>query len=169
MSMNIVLLEPEMPANTGNIGRTCVATGTKLHLIKPLGFEITDKMVKRAGLDYWPHLNYEVYENFEDFLEKNPDCAGKLYMATTKARHIYTEVAYEPDGYLMFGKESAGIPEEILVKYEEYCMRIPMEYNIRSLNLSNSVAIVLYEALRQHQFAQMELQGHLHRLHWHEE
>ena len=148
MSMNIVLLEPEMPANTGNIGRTCVATGTKLHLIKPLGFEITDKMVKRAGLDYWPHLNYEVYENFEDFLEKNPDCIGKLYM---------------------FGKESAGIPEEILVKYEDYCMRIPMEYNIRSLNLSNSVAIVLYEALRQHQFAQMELQGHLHRLHWHEE
>ena len=137
MSMNIVLLEPEMPANTGNIGRTCVATGTKLHLIKPLGFEITDKMVKRAGLDYWPHLNYEV--------------------------------AYEPDSYLMFGKESAGIPEEILVKYEDYCMRIPMEYNIRSLNLSNSVAIVLYEALRQHQFAQMELQGHLHRLHWHEE
>ena len=169
MSMNIVLLEPEMPANTGNIGRTCVATGTKLHLIKPLGFEITDKMVKRAGLDYWPHLNYEVYENFEDFLEKNPDCIGKLYMATTKARHIYTEVAYEPDSYLMFGKESAGIPEEILVKYEDYCMRIPMEYNIRSLNLSNSVAIVLYEALRQHQFAQMELQGHLHRLHWHEE
>lgn len=159
MSMNIVLLEPEMPANTGNIGRTCVATGTKLHLIKPLGFEITDKMVKRAGLDYWPHLNYEVYENFEDFLEKNPDCIGKLYMATTKARHIYTEVAYEPDSYLMFGKESAGIPEEILVKYEDYCMRIPMEYNIRSLNLSNSVAIVLYEALRQHQFAQMELQG----------
>ena len=153
MSMNIVLLEPEMPANTGNIGRTCVATGTKLHLIKPLGFEITDKMVKRAGLDYWPHLNYEVYENFEDFLEKNPDCIGKLYMATTKARHIYTEVAYEPDSYLMFGKESAGIPEEILVKYEDYCMRIPMEYNIRSLNLSNSVAIVLYEALRQHQFA----------------
>lgn len=159
MSMNIVLLEPEMPANTGNIGRTCVATGTKLHLIKPLGFEITDKMVKRAGLDYWPHLNYEVYENFEDFLEKNPDCIGKLYMATTKARHIYTEVAYEPDSYLMFGKESAGIPEEILVKYEDYCMRIPMEYNIRSLNLSNSVAIVLYEALRQHQFAQMELRG----------
>ena len=169
MSMNIVLLEPEMPANTGNIGRTCVATGTKLHLIKPLGFEITDKMVKRAGLDYWPHLNYEVYENFEDFLEKNPDCIGKLYMATTKARHIYTEVAYEPDSNLMFGKESAGIPEEILVEYEDYCMRIPMEYNIRSLNLSNSVAIVLYEALRQHQFAQMELQGHLHRLHWHEE
>ena len=169
MSMNIVLLEPEMPANTGNIGRTCVATGTKLHLIKPLGFEITDKMVKRAGLDYWPHLNYEVYENFEDFLEKNPDCIGKLYMATTKARHIYTEVAYEPDSYLMFGKESAGIPEEILVKYEDYCMRIPMEYNIRSLNLSNSVAIVLYEALRQNGFEKMNMEGHLHRLHWKDE
>ena len=113
----------------------------------------------------------EVYINpgLLELHEKNPDCIGKLYMATTKARHIYTEVAYEPDSYLMFGKESAGIPEEILVKYEDYCMRIPMEYNIRSLNLSNSVAIVLYEALRQHQFAQMELQGHLHRLHWHEE
>ena len=166
MSMNIVLLEPEMPANTGNIGRTCVATGTKLHLIKPLGFEITDKMVKRAGLDYWPHLNYEVYENFEDFLEKNPDCIGKLYMATTKARHIYTEVAYEPDSYLMFGKESAGIPEEILVDNEETCIRIPMIGDIRSLNLSNSVAIVLYEALRQHNFETMNLEGHLHRLHW---
>ena len=157
-----------MPANTGNIGRTCVATGTKLHLIEPLGFEITDKMVRRAGLDYWPHLNYQVYKNFDDFLEKNPDCVGRLYMATTKARHIYTDVAYEPDSYLMFGKESAGIPEEILVKYEEYCMRIPMDYNIRSLNLSNSVAIVLYEALRQQHFAQMELKGNLHRLHWHE-
>ena len=166
MSMNIVLLEPEMPANTGNIGRTCVATGTKLHLIKPLGFEITDKMVKRAGLDYWPHLNYEVYENFEDFLEKNPDCAGKLYMATTKARHIYTEVAYEPDGYLMFGKESAGIPEDILVKNQETCVRIPMIGDIRSLNLSNSVAIVLYEALRQHNFAHMNLEGHLRNYDW---
>ena len=120
------------------------------------------KIFNRKGEDVIAFIEGKV-------LEKNPDCAGKLYMATTKARHIYTEVAYEPDGYLMFGKESAGIPEEILVKYEDYCMRIPMEYNIRSLNLSNSVAIVLYEALRQHQFAQMELQGHLHRLHWHEE
>ena len=169
MSMNIVLLEPEMPANTGNIGRTCVATGTKLHLIKPLGFEITDKMVKRAGLDYWPHLNYEVYENFEDFLEKNPDCIGKLYMATTKARHIYTEVAYEPDSYLMFGKESAGILEEILVEHKENCVRIPMWGDIRSLNLSNSVAIVLYEALRQNGFEKMNMEGHLHRLHWKDE
>ena len=166
MSMNIVLLEPEMPANTGNIGRTCVATGTKLHLIKPLGFEITDKMVKRAGLDYWPHLNYEVYENFEDFLEKNPDCIGKLYMATTKARHIYTEVAYEPDSYLMFGKESAGIPEEILMEHKDNCVRIPMINEIRSLNLSNSVAIVLYEALRQNHFDHMQLQGQLHNHTW---
>ena len=166
MSMNIVLLEPEMPANTGNIGRTCVATGTKLHLIKPLGFEITDKMVKRAGLDYWPHLNYEVYENFEDFLEKNPDCIGKLYMATTKARHIYTEVAYEPDSYLMFGKESAGIPEEILMEHKDNCVRIPMINEIRSLNLSNSVAIVLYEALRQNHFNHMQLQGQLHNHTW---
>ena len=166
MSMNIVLLEPEMPANTGNIGRTCVATGTKLHLIKPLGFEITDKMVKRAGLDYWPHLNYEVYENFEDFLEKNPDCIGKLYMATTKARHIYTEVAYEPDSYLMFGKESAGIPEEILRDNQETCVRIPMLGETRSLNLSNSVAIILYEAFRQHDFAHLKLDGHLRKYDW---
>lgn len=166
MSMNIVLLEPEMPANTGNIGRTCVATGTKLHLIKPLGFEISDKMLKRAGLDYWPKLDYEVYENFEDFLERNPDCAGKLYMATTKAHKVYTDVAYEPDSYIMFGKESAGIPEEILVEYEQFCVRIPMKMDIRSLNLGNSVGIVLYEALRQQQFAQMELEGELHRLHW---
>ena len=168
MSMNIVLLEPEMPANTGNIGRTCVATGTKLHLIKPLGFEITDKMVKRAGLDYWPHLNYEVYENFEDFLEKNPDCAGKLYMATTKAPAVYTDVKYEPDCYLMFGPESRGIPEEILVEYQETCVRIPMWGDIRSLNLSNSVAVLLYEALRQNGFEKMTMEGHLHRLEWKE-
>lgn len=164
MSMNIVLLEPEMPANTGNIGRTCVATGTKLHLIKPLGFEITDKMVKRAGLDYWPHLNYEVYENFEDFLEKNP--GAKIYMATTKAPKVYTEVQYEPDCYIMFGKESAGIPEEILVNHKEDCVRIPMVGDIRSLNLGNSVAIILYEALRQQNFANMNLEGHLHELSW---
>ena len=165
--LNVVLYEPEIPANTGNIGRTCVATGTRLHLIEPLGFRLNEKALKRAGMDYWKDLDVTTYIDYADFLEKNP--GAKIYMATTKAKKTYTEVAYEPDGYLMFGKESAGIPEEILVKYEDYCMRIPMEYNIRSLNLSNSVAIVLYEALRQHQFAQMELQGHLHRLHWHEE
>ena len=164
MRMNIVLLEPEMPANTGNIGRTCVATGTKLHLIKPLGFEITDKMVKRAGLDYWPHLNYEVYENFEDFLEKNP--GAKIYMASTKAPQTYTEVQYEEDAYIMFGKESGGIPEEILLENQETAIRIPMMNDIRSLNLSNSVAIVLYEALRQHNFDHMQLGGHLTRYEW---
>ena len=165
--LNIVLLEPEIPANTGNIGRTCVATDTKLHLIEPLGFSLSEKALKRAGMDYWKDLDVTTYLDYEDFVEKNPN--AKIYYATTKALKTYTDVQYEEDCYIMFGKESAGIPEEILVKYEDYCMRIPMEYNIRSLNLSNSVAIVLYEALRQHQFAQMELQGHLHRLHCHEE
>lgn len=164
--LNIVLHEPEMPANTGNIGRTCVATGTKLHLIEPLGFQINDKMLKRAGLDYWEHLDYEVYDNFQDFLDKNP--GAKIYMATTKAPTVYSEAVYEPDCYIMFGKESAGIPEEILVDYQETCVRIPMNPEIRSLNLSNSVAVVLYEALRQNGFAGMQMEGALHRLHWHE-
>lgn len=164
--MNVVLHEPEIPANTGNIGRTCTATGTVLHLIKPLGFSLDEKALKRAGLDYWKYLDVRVYENFQDFLEKNPDAKGKLYMATTKGHHTYAEVNYEPDAYIMFGKESAGIPEEILVDYEETAIRIPMNESIRSLNLSNSVAIVLYEALRQNDFLQMELDGHLHRLHW---
>lgn len=164
--MNVVLLEPEIPANTGNIGRTCVATGTRLHLIKPLGFSLEEKAIKRAGLDYWPHLDVRVYENFHDFLEKNPDAQGKLYMATTKALKTYDQASYEEDCYLMFGKESAGIPEEILVEYQEYCVRIPMNPEIRSLNLSNSVAVVLYEALRQNQFKGMQREGHLHRLEW---
>jgi len=122
--MNIVLLEPEMPANTGNIGRTCVATGTKLHLIEPLGFKLTDKLIKRAGLDYWDKLDVTVYSDFQDFLDKNP--GAKIYMATTKGRHVYSDVAYEPDDYLMFGKESAGIPEEILLDNQDRCVRIPM-------------------------------------------
>ncbi|HIU03696.1 MAG TPA: tRNA (cytidine(34)-2'-O)-methyltransferase [Candidatus Onthocola gallistercoris] len=166
--MNIVLHEPEMPANTGNIGRTCVATGSRLHLIEPLGFRINEKELKRAGLDYWKDLDVTVYVNFQEFLEKNPQCKGKLYMATTKAHQIYTDVAYEEDAYIMFGKESAGIPEEILVDYEPYCVRIPMLEDIRSLNLSNSVAIVLYEALRQQGFCQMQRNGQLHRLNWKE-
>lgn len=144
--MNIVLLEPEMPANTGNIGRTCVATGTRLHLIEPMGFRINEKTVRRAGLDYWEHLDVTIYDDFQDFLNKNPEAIGKLYMFTTKARHAYCDVTYPEDAYLMFGKESAGIPEEILVEYEQYCVRIPMLEQIRSLNLSNSVAIGLYEA-----------------------
>lgn len=162
--LNIVLFEPEIPQNTGNIGRTCVATGTKLHLIGPMGFKITEKAVKRAGMDYWEHLDVVEYDGFEDFMSKNPN--AKIYMATTKAKHVYTDVSYEEDCYIMFGKESAGIPEEILVDYPEECIRIPMSPKIRSLNLSNSVAIVLYEALRQQQFSGMQFEGELHRLHW---
>ena len=164
--LNIVLLEPEIPANTGNIGRTCVATGSRLHLIEPLGFQINEKQLRRAGMDYWKDLDVTVYDNFADFLERNPECRGKLYMATTKAKHVYTDVAFEEDAYIMFGKESAGIPEEILVENEETCIRIPMLDEIRSLNLSNSVAVVLYEALRQNHFDGLLMEGELHRLHW---
>lgn len=164
--LNIVLLEPEMPANTGNIGRTCCATGTKLHLIEPMGFKINDKTLKRAGLDYWDKLEVTIYDCLADFLEKNPEAVGKMFMATTKAKKNYCDVAYPDDAYIMFGKESAGIPEELLVAYQETAIRIPMNENIRSLNLSNSVAIVLYEALRQNDFFSMQIEGDLHRLHW---
>ena len=145
--LNIVLYEPEIPANTGNIGRTCVATGTRLHLIEPLGFKLNEKSLKRAGMDYWNDLDVTTYIDYQDFLEKNP--GAKIYMATTKAHKVYTEVDYE-----------------ILVEHEEDCMRIPMNGDIRSLNLGNSVAIVLYEALRQNGFAGMNLSGELHELHW---
>lgn len=164
MAFNIVLFEPEIPANTGNIGRTCVATGTRLHLIEPLGFRLNEKSIRRAGMDYWQDLDVTRYINWEDFLEKNPN--ARIYMATTKGKHLYTEVSYEPDCYLMFGKESAGIPEEILIQHPDECIRIPMIGETRSLNLSNSAAIVLYEALRQNGFAHMKLEGELHRLHW---
>ena len=143
--MNIVLLEPEMPSNTGNIGRTCVATQTRLHLIEPLGFKLNEKALKRAGLDYWDKLDVTVYSDYKDFLERNPQASGNMYFATTKARKVYSDVTYGPDCYLMFGRESAGIPEEIL---------------------SNSAAIVLYEALRQNGFEKLELRGQLHHLHW---
>ena len=162
--LNIVLHEPEIPANTGNIGRTCVAAGARLHLIEPLGFRLDEKSLKRAGMDYWKDLDVTTYIDYQDFLEKNP--GAKLYMATTKAPRIYTDVRYDPDCYIMFGKESAGIPEEILVDHPETCVRIPMMGHIRSLNLGNSVAIVLYEALRQNGFAGMEKEGALHRLTW---
>lgn len=162
--MNIVLFEPEMPLNTGNIGRTCVATGTRLHLIEPLGFKLNEKAVKRAGLDYWDKLDVTVYSDYQDFLDQNP--GAKIYMATTKAHQAYTDIQYEPDCYIMFGKESAGIPEEILVDNEDTCVRIPMWGDIRSLNVANSVAIVLYEALRQNGFEKMTMQGELHRLSW---
>ena len=162
--MNIVLHEPEIPQNAGNIARTCAATQSVLHLIRPLGFSVEDKYLKRAGLDYWKLLDIRYYDNFQDFLEKNPK--ARIYMATTKAKQIYTQVSYEEGDYIMFGKETAGIPEEILVQYQETAIRIPMFEKARSLNLSNSVAIVLYEALRQQNFQGLLKEGELHRLHW---
>ena len=162
--MNIVLLEPEIPANTGNIGRTCVVTGTKLHLIEPLGFQINEKTLKRAGLDYWDKLDISIYKNYEEFMAS---CGGsKVWYLTTKAEKSYAEAKFGADDFLMFGKETAGIPEEILVENRERCIRIPMMKDERSLNLSNAAAIVLYEALRQNDFAGLEEAGNLHRLSW---
>ena len=165
MAFNIVLFEPEIPANTGNIGRTCVATGTTLHLIEPLGFHLDEKSIKRAGMDYWERLDVTRYINFEEFRERHPN--AKIWYATTKAKRLYTEAVFGKDDFIMFGKESAGIPEELLVEHEETCIRIPMLDEIRSLNLSNAAAIVLYEALRQNDFAGMQRAGELHRLSWH--
>ncbi len=162
--MHIVLHQPEIPANTGNIGRTCVATGSSLHLIEPLGFHLDEKSIKRAGMDYWPKLDVSRYMNFAEFQEKH--LGAKIWMATTKAHQVYSDVTFGPDDFIMFGKESAGIPEEILVDHEDTCIRIPMLEDIRSLNLSNAVAIVLYEALRQNQFHGLEEFGELHRMKW---
>ncbi|MCQ2507067.1 MAG: tRNA (cytidine(34)-2'-O)-methyltransferase [Lachnospiraceae bacterium] len=162
--LNVVLLEPEIPANTGNIGRTCVATGTSLHLIKPLGFSIDEKAVRRAGMDYWKDIDLHVYENIGDFYAKNP--GARVFYATTKGLNNYTGVEYKENDFIMFGKESAGIPEEVLVDHPEECIRIPMIGEMRSLNLSNSVAIVLYEALRQNDFCGLKMKGALHRLSW---
>lgn len=178
--MNIVLHQPEIPANTGNIGRTCVATGTVLHLIEPLGFRLTGKELRRAGMDYWEHLDVRRYINFEEFIEKNltpnpvasqsfvpsQSLVPRLWLATTKARKVYTQAQFGADDYIMFGRESAGIPEDILKRYEDTCIRIPMLDTIRSLNLANSVSIVLYEALRQQGFAGMQLSGALHHGVW---
>ena len=162
--MNIVLHEPERPQNTGNISRTCAVTHSKLHLIKPLGFSVDDRYLKRSGLDYWQYLDVRYYENFQDFLDKNPN--AKIFMATTKAKKIYTDVTYSENDFIMFGKESAGIPEEILLKYKDTIVRIPMYDELRSLNLSNSVAIILYEALRQQNFRGLTTEGQLHKYRW---
>jgi len=162
--MHIVLLEPEIPQNAGNIARTCAVTNSTLHLIRPLGFSVDDRYLKRAGLDYWKLLDIRYYDDFQDFRKKNAD--AKLWMATTKARQVYTDADFEPDDYIMFGKESAGIPEEILMEYAETSIRIPMLEAARSLNLSNSVAIVIYEALRQQGFPGMLREGQLHRHTW---
>lgn len=167
--MNLVLLEPEIPYNTGNIGRTCVLTGTALHLIAPFGFSLSDRAVKRAGMDYWPQVNLRTYDCLEDFYEKNPAAREGMYFATTKGLNVYSDVKYRDGDYIMFGKESAGIPESILVENRDKCIRIPMMPTERSLNLSNSAAIVLYEALRQNGFPGMETKGELHYLSWERE
>lgn len=169
---NVVLLEPEIPQNTGNIGRTCVAGGCSLHLIEPMGFRINEKQVRRAGLDYWKDLELTIHDSYNDFLKyfhekssglkRNP----RIFLATTKAERTYADVDFFPGDYIMFGKESAGIPEEILVKHPGDCIRIPMIGDIRSLNLSNSVAVIVYEALRQNGFENMNVKGSLHRLEW---
>lgn len=155
--IHVVLLEPEIPQNTGNIARTCAATGSSLHLIEPLGFKIDDRSLRRAGLDYWDKLDVHVYENIEDFYKKNP--GADIYYFSKKAHHVYTDVAYPKEVYLMFGKETKGIPEDELRQHEEKTVRMPMREGLRSLNLSNAVAIAVYEVLRQHDFEHLALEG----------
>ena len=157
--IHIVLVEPEIPQNTGNIARTCAATGCELHLVEPLGYKLEDKYLKRAGLDYWPLVKVHVHKDFSDVLEKYPDAA--FYYASTKAPRSYAQVEYPKDVFLVFGRESRGLPENLLERVYDRCIRIPMVPGARSLNLSNSVAIVLYEALRQQQFAGLKGDGAL--------
>ncbi|MBQ9085813.1 MAG: tRNA (uridine(34)/cytosine(34)/5-carboxymethylaminomethyluridine(34)-2'-O)-methyltransferase TrmL [Clostridia bacterium] len=164
--INIVLHEPEIPQNTGNIARTCAATGASLHIIRPMGFEIDDKKLKRAGLDYWDKLDIHYYDDYEDFLRKHPQAIGSLYYFTTKAPRAYTEISYPNETFIMFGKETKGIPEEILCHNHDFCVRIPMRDTIRSLNLSNSVAIAVFEILRQWDFCGLKEEGHLTHEEW---
>ncbi|MBE7020307.1 MAG: tRNA (uridine(34)/cytosine(34)/5-carboxymethylaminomethyluridine(34)-2'-O)-methyltransferase TrmL [Ruminococcaceae bacterium] len=159
MALNIVLVEPEIPQNTGNIARTCAAIGATLHLVKPLGFSIDEKQVRRAGLDYWHLLDLKVYENLEEFLLVNKD--KKMYFATTKADKTYCDVSYENDCFILFGKETKGLPEELLYERMDTAVRIPMISDARSLNLSNSVAIIAYEAMRQNNFSDLQNTGKL--------
>ena len=158
MKLNVVMCEPEIPQNTGNIARTCAATGGKLHLIKPLGFEINDKQLKRAGLDYWDKLEISMYESLADFLEKYPPEENNMFFVTTKGQNCYSDVDYSKmdEVFVMFGKETKGLPEDLLQKYLKQTIRIPMRKTLRSLNLSNSVAIVVYEVLRQKNFEGLE-------------
>lgn len=164
MKINIVLVEPEIPQNTGNIARTCAATGAALHLVKPLGFEIDDRKLKRAGLDYWDKLDITYYENLADFFEKNPN--ANFYCFSTKAKYCYTDITYPENVYLLFGKETRGLPEELLYANPEKCVRIPMRDSLRSLNLSNSVAIAVYEVLRQKDFDGLREDGQLTKFTW---
>ena len=160
--IGIVLLEPEIPQNTGNIARTCAATGASLHLIEPMGFTVTDAKLKRAGLDYWDKLDFTDYKNIEDFYNKT--AGGEYFYFSTKAPRVYTEISYPDNCYLIFGKETAGIPESILKKNLDRCVRIPMRETLRSLNLSNSAAIAVYEVLRQREFGNLEQTGFLSEL-----
>ena len=164
--IHIVLHEPEIPQNTGNIARTCAATGASLHLIRPLGFKIDDKKLKRAGLDYWDKLDISYYDGLEDFYAKHPN--AKIYYFTTKAQRLYTDISYPEDVYIMFGKESAGLPEELLLGHRDCSVRIPMRENLRSLNLSNSVAIAVFEILRQYDFEGLCESGSLTKYNWEE-
>ena len=164
--INIVLHEPEIPQNTGNIARTCAATGAALHLIRPLGFTIDDKKLKRAGLDYWHHLDITYYDGLEDFYAKNPN--AKVYYFTTKAKHVYTQITYPDPVFIMFGKETKGLPEDLLYAHPEECVRLPMRDGLRSLNLSNTVAVAVYEILRQGNFEGLRTAGELTTLQWEE-
>ena len=164
MAYNIVLVEPEIPQNTGNIVRTCAATGTKLHLVKPLGFSVEDKYLKRAGLDYWKYVDISYYDSFSELREKYSD--KKFYYVTTKGLNNYCDKQYQDDSFFVFGKETKGLPEKLLYNNKEDCIRIPMNQNLRSLNLANSVAIVLYEALRQTNFNNMQIEGKLTSFEW---
>ncbi len=155
--INIVLHEPEIPQNTGNIARTCAATGAALHLIRPLGFAIDDKKLKRAGLDYWHHLDITYYDGLDDFFLQHPD--ARVYYFTTKAPHVYTEIEYPNEVFLMFGKETKGLPESLLQQHPDTCVRLPMREGLRSLNLSNTVAVAVYEVLRQRNFAELQETG----------
>ena len=161
---NIVLVEPEIPQNTGNIARTCAATGSKLHIVKPMGFAIDDKKLKRAGLDYWHLLGVQYYENLDDFFSKTK--GGRYFYSTTKAKHTYAEIEFKDNDYILFGKETKGLPEELLYENPDTSMRIPMIDEARSLNLSNAVAIVLYEALRQNDFEHLKGEGELTKFNW---
>ncbi len=163
MELNIVLAEPQIPQNTGNIARTCAVTGTRLHIIRPMGFTVTDKHLKRAGLDYWSYLDITYYDGFEDFFAKTD---GAYYYFTTKAQNRYTDVSYPDKCYIIFGREDAGLPEELLFKNKDKCVRIPMMPTLRSLNLSNSVAIAAYEILRQWDFPELQNSGSLTRFDW---
>ncbi len=162
--INIVLHEPEIPQNTGNIARTCAATGAALHIIRPMGFTIDDKKLKRAGLDYWHLLDITYYDDLTDFYEKNPNAA--VYYFTTKAQHIYSEVKYPSPSYIMFGKETKGLPEELLMEHPDTCVRLPMRDGLRSLNLSNTVAVAVYEILRQGNFEDLKTEGELTKFTW---